>query len=188
MQEIQELVLAPSVIFLNLRHDPEKRGPVHFLHTCQLHTECQAPAEKAAAFGLKVQYHNHAKEYLDRWGEGYRMDRIMANTLPQVLFEPDLGWMEIGGCRCIPQLEKYAARIEIVHLKDYFRESFDTAKEHLFRPTGYGVMDWGELIPFCQERIRPRWYTADHDKAYDGDVFGELGMSLDFIRSILELC
>lgn len=145
-------------------------------------------AEKAAAFGLKVQYHNHAKEYLDRWGEGYRMDRIMANTLPQVLFEPDLGWMEIGGCRCIPQLEKYAARIEIVHLKDYFRESFDTAKEHLFRPTGYGVMDWGELIPFCQERIRPRWYTADHDKAYDGDVFGELGMSLDFIRSILELC
>lgn len=49
MQEIQELVLAPSVIFLNLCHDPEKRGPIHFLHTCQLHTECQAACQ-----GLKV--------------------------------------------------------------------------------------------------------------------------------------
>lgn len=145
-------------------------------------------AVKAAAFGLRVQYHNHNKEYLDRWRDGYRMDRIMANTLPEVLFEPDLGWMEIGGCRCIPQLEKYAHRIHIVHLKDYYRESFDTSKEHFFRPTGYGVMDWGELVPFCEERICPRWYTADHDKACDGDVFGELGMSLDFIRSILELC
>lgn len=37
-----ELVLAPSMIFLNLHHDPVNWVPIHFLHKCQLRTECQA--------------------------------------------------------------------------------------------------------------------------------------------------
>lgn len=138
--------------------------------------------------GLQAQYHNHAKEYLNRCGEGYRMDYIMENSDPAMLFEPDLGWIEIGGGRCPDQLRRYAGRIRIVHLKDYYREAFDTSLPHVFRPTGYGVMDWATLLPLCEQVVQPLWYTADHDKAYDQDIYQELGMSLNFIRNALLYC
>lgn len=142
----------------------------------------------ARSFGLKAQYHNHAQEYLHRREDGWRMDYIMAHTDQELLFEPDLGWIEIGGGDCAQQLRRYADRIEIVHLKDYYREAFDTALPHEFRPTGYGVMDWARLLPLCEGTIRPLWYTADHDKAYDRDIYQELGLSLDFIRNALKYC
>ncbi|MBQ4639163.1 MAG: TIM barrel protein [Clostridia bacterium] len=138
--------------------------------------------------GLTVHYHNHAQEYLNRWQDGFRMDYIMARAHPLMRFEPDLGWMEIGGCRCEGQIEKYAHRMEIVHLKDYWRDSFDTTKEHLFRPVGYGVMDWARILPLCEKLVQPKWYTLDHDKAYDGDIYGELKMQLDYVKNMLKFC
>lgn len=144
--------------------------------------------EMAMGLGIKVHYHNHAQEYLNRWQDGWRMDYIMGKAHPGMLFEPDLGWMEIGGCRCEGQIEKYAHRMEIVHLKDYWRESFDTGKEHLFRPVGYGVMDWARVLPLCEKKVQPIWYTLDHDKAYDGDIWGELKMQLDYVKNMMKFC
>lgn len=139
-------------------------------------------------YGMKLQYHNHNYEYTNMTDGKYRMDFIMENTKEDVLFEPDLGWMEIGGYRCEGALEKYAHRIEIVHLKDYYREAFDISLPHKFRPTGYGVMDWAHILPLCEEKIQPAWYTADHDSAYDGDIYEELKISLDFIKNALKYC
>ncbi len=135
--------------------------------------------------GMKLQYHNHAQEYRNKRGDQYRMDYILQNTGPQVLFEPDLGWMEIGGHRCEEPLRRYADRIQVIHLKDYTRQRFDPELDFRFSPTGSGVMDWATLIPLCESEIAPVWYTADHDKAYDGDLFGELETSLMFIRRML---
>ncbi len=140
------------------------------------------------AQGMKLQYHNHDYEFNNMVNGQYRMDFILENTVPEILFEPDLGWMEIGGCRCERFLSQYADRIEVVHLKDYYRAAFDTSLEYRFRPTGYGVMDWARILPLCEEKIRPQWYTADHDSAYGGDIYRELGMSLAFIRNALEYC
>lgn len=142
----------------------------------------------AAEIGLKVHYHNHAQEYLNKGKNGWLMDDIMAEADERMLFEPDLGWMEIGGCRCEEQVKKYAHRMEIVHLKDYFREAFDTALPHLFRPVGYGVMNWAQVLPLCEKAVRPQWYTLDHDKAYDGDIFGELKMQLDYVKNMMKFC
>ncbi|MBR7175322.1 MAG: hypothetical protein IKD50_12955, partial [Clostridia bacterium] len=102
--------------------------------------------------------------------------------------EPDLGWMEIGGYRCKRALEKYADRIEVIHLKDYYRDAFDISLPYEFRPTGYGVMDWASILPLCEKKIKPAWYTADHDKAMHGDIYEELKLSLDFIRNAVKFC
>ena len=136
-------------------------------------------------FGMKLQYHNHNWEF-NNMNDGKRlMDFIMEKTDGEVLFEPDLGWLEIGGADSEKYLRRYVDRIEIVHLKDYYRAAFDVELPHKFRPTGYGVMDWAKLLPLCEEIIAPTWYTADHDSAYEGDIYEELGMSLDFIRNSL---
>ena len=141
--------------------------------------------ELCRSFGLKLQYHNHDNEYLSRTESGYQMDQLLSLMDKSVLFEPDLGWMEIGGCRCEEQIRKYADRIEVVHIKDYERESFDTSKPYVNRPTGYGVMDWKTILPLCETLIAPKWYTTDHDHATSGDVLGELKLSYDFARQAL---
>jgi sugar phosphate isomerase/epimerase len=139
----------------------------------------------ARRFGMRLQYHNHDYEFNNVVNGQRRMDFIMENTNSDVLFEPDLGWLEIGGANCEKYLHKYADRIEIVHLKDYYRISDDIEQPFVFRPTGYGVVDWARLLPLCEEIIKPAWYTLDHDKAYDGDIYEELSMSLDFVKKML---
>lgn len=134
------------------------------------------------AHGLKPQYHNHDFEYTNMRSRQYRMDRILEST--DLLFEPDLGWMEIAGYRCEEAIRRYASRIDIIHLKDFTWND----DEHVFRPTGYGVMDWARILPLCEELAKPVWYTADHDCAYDRDIYEELGMSLDFIKNALKFC
>ena len=141
----------------------------------------------ARRYGMKMQYHNHNHEFNNMDNGKRRMDFIMEKTNPDVLFEPDLGWLEIGGADSEKYLRKYADRIEVVHLKDYYRKAFDIDLPYIFRPTGYGVMDWAHLLPLCEELIAPAWYTADHDSAYDGDIYEELGMSLDFIKRMMRL-
>lgn len=145
-------------------------------------------SDLARRYGMKVQYHNHNYEFNNMVNGQRRMDFIMEKTKCEVLFEPDLGWMEIGGGDCEKYLRKYAERIEIVHLKDYYRDAFDIDLPFTFRPTGYGVMDWARLLPLCEELIAPTWYTADHDSAYEGDIYEELGMSLEFIKNQLRYC
>ena len=145
-------------------------------------------AAVAKAKGVKLQYHNHNYEYNNVVDGVYRMDYILENTDSSLLFEPDLGWMEIAGYSSEKALRRWASRIEIVHLKDYWRENNDPALPHRFRPTGYGVMDWARLLPLCEELIAPKWYTADHDSAYEGDIYEELGMSVDYIRGMLKYC
>lgn len=142
----------------------------------------------ARKYGMNLQYHNHNYEFNNMVNGQYRMDYIMEKTTPDMLFEPDLGWMEIAGYKSEKALRKYAQRIEIVHLKDYYRAQDDPALPHLFRPTGYGVMDWARLIPLCEEIIKPKWYVADHDSAYDGDIYDELGISLEYIKRMLSYC
>lgn len=144
-----------------------------------------------ADYGMKLQYHNHDYEFNNMENGKYRMDAILEAIPDGLLFEPDLGWMEIGGASGEEMLRKYADRIEIVHLKDYYRQgdARDWNKDYYFRPTGYGCVQWERLIPLCEELIKPKWYVTDHDKSYEGcDIYEELKMSLDFVKNSLKYC
>lgn len=156
--------------------------------TDELISKMNRACDIAARHDMKLQYHNHNYEYTNMVNGVYRMDDILTRTDPRMLFEPDLGWMEIGGYDCVKALGTYRKRIEIVHLKDYWRESNDPSLPHQFRPTGYGVMDWARILPLCERLIQPKWYVADHDSAYDADIYEELGMSLEFIKHALRYC
>ncbi len=144
-----------------------------------------------ADYGMKLQYHNHNYEFINMENGKYRMDAILEAIPDGLLFEPDLGWMEIGGACAEEMFYKYRDRIEIVHLKDYYRKgnARDWNKDFIFRPTGYGCVQWERLIPLCEELIKPKWYVTDHDKSYEGcDIYEELKMSLDFVKNSLKYC
>lgn len=159
-------------------------------------------AQKAAEKGIKLLYHNHDQELLEKTGGKENLAYILDSTKPESLaFEPDLGWIEIGGGSCAEYLTKYADRCPVIHLKDYYASGhgrLGRVREFLpargtkerghfeFRPTGYGVLNLPKLMPLCL-RCSPEWFVIDHDLAYERDSFEDLKLSLDYTRGLLAL-
>ena len=71
---------------------------------------------KIEAAGMKLHFHNHTKEWLPNADGLIPQDEIASRT--EVYFELDTFWAFNAGRDPIELLEKYAARICLIHLKD----------------------------------------------------------------------
>ena len=138
--------------------------------------------------GMRLLYHNHAGELKPSKNGKSILEHLMDDTDPGLLYlEPDLGWIKIGGGEPEFYLEKYRNRCPVVHFKDFIFS--DASKEkYVFRPTGYGQMNNAVLLKkvLSFEKL-PEWYVVDHDCAYEGDIFFELKISLDFFINLTKL-
>lgn len=159
-------------------------------------------AEKAAARGIRLLYHNHDQELIEKTDGQENLAYILDHTRPSTLaFEPDLGWIEIGGGDCAHYLTRYADRCPVIHLKDYYASDntkLGRVREFVpqrgtaerghfeFRPTGYGVLNLPRLMPLCLN-CQPEWLVMDHDLAYERSSYGDLKLSLDYTRALLEM-
>lgn len=159
-----------------------------------------AIAQAARAQGITLLYHNHANELEHKAGDIDQLDAILQGIPAEDLqFEPDLGWIAIGGGDPAYYLEKYRDRSPVLHLKDYYAsdvsllgnvqefqpERGGEERGHFeFRPTGYGVMNYPALMDKCLA-CNPGWIVADHDLAYGRDNYQDLKISLDYLRNLL---
>jgi len=84
----------------------------------QIAAELNAAAEKAAGYGLKVGYHNHAFE-LESVIEGKHGLEILADNLaPEVGLEVDTYWAYAGGADVPALLQRLGDRVFALHVKD----------------------------------------------------------------------
>ena len=152
--------------------------------------------------GLTLLYHNHSHELKIKLESGLLLDAILDRAPAESLsFEPDLGWIAIGGGSPEFYLDKYQDRCPVIHLKDYYAD--DTRligniselngqkgdEKHSFfefRPTGYGVANTPALLKKAM-KCNPEWFVADHDLAYERDIFDDLKLSLDFIKNLVSI-
>jgi sugar phosphate isomerase/epimerase len=159
-------------------------------------------SEQAQKYGITLLYHNHDHELIEHVDGHELLDAILSSTPKPVLsFEPDLGWIEIGGGNCADYLTRYVDRCPVIHLKDYY--SADNSKLGFvrdfvpqrgsaergyfeFRPTGYGILNLPRLMPLCLG-CNPEWFVMDHDLAYERDSFTDLKLSLDYVKTLLSL-
>lgn len=158
--------------------------------------------EQAQKYGITLLYHNHDFELSRRVDGRELLDAILSAAPRQYLsFEPDLGWIEIGGGSCEDYLARYADRCPVIHLKDYYstdRSRHGDVRDFLpqrggaergffeFRPVGYGVLNLPRLLPLCL-RCSPEWFVMDHDLAYERDSFADLKLSLEYVKTLLSL-
>ena len=159
-------------------------------------------AAKAKARGMRLLYHNHDQELIEKTAGRENLACLMDATKPETLaLEPDLGWIEIGGGDPAWYLTRYADRCPVIHLKDYYATDnrlLGRVREFVpqrgpvergyfeFRPTGYGVLNLPKLMPLCL-RCQPEWFVMDHDLAYERDSFDDLKLSLDYTRALLAI-
>lgn len=153
-------------------------------------------------YGVQLLYHNHGYDLIRKIDGIPMLDWVLDSTDPVLLkFQPDLGWLELGGGDAAHYLDKYRDRSPIVHLKDYFStaplllESPFLLGENRggpeynhfeFRPSGYGVMNFPQLMPKILA-CNPEWITTDHDMSYERDTYQDMTMSLKYVKELVSL-
>lgn len=143
-------------------------------------------ADKAAAFGLEVGYHNHAQEFIADFDGQTAYERFIALADERVVIELDLYWALVGGQDVVGLVGLLGDRLVAVHVKDGIapaRNPFAPGAESF----GSGALDQrragdGE-VPLA-EALRAasalKYAVIEYDNA-PGDVFEDIAASQAFL-------
>lgn len=180
--------------------------PSEFLPGTKLFPEALREIERISRLckkhGVQLLYHNHGYDLINKVDGTPFLDIILDSTDPELLkFQPDLGWISLGGGDPVQYLEKYKSRCPIIHLKDYFataplllQSPFPLGNSRggaaynffEFRPSGYGIMNYPLLMPKILA-CNPEWITTDHDLSYERDMYLDMKMGLDYTKYLVSL-
>lgn len=136
-------------------------------------------AEKIAAAGMKLLYHNHEHEFIKF--DGVRpIDYMRDNTQPEKWgFIADLYWVQYAGESPVRFVKEYAGRIPVVHFKDMRavkRDSDKTRIAEIFE----GNMDYLSIYDACIA-ADCEWAAVEQDVC-EGDPFDCLAKSFRNIK------
>ncbi|MDR0325465.1 MAG: sugar phosphate isomerase/epimerase [Oscillospiraceae bacterium] len=129
-------------------------------------------AERIAAAGLKLMYHNHSFEF-ERYGGHSVLDRLAEGFAPSLLgFTLDTYWIAHGGGDPAFWLEKLSGRVDTVHLKDMKIIRGEQRMGEVLE----GNLNW-EAIFKAAGRAGVKWGFVEQDDCYGGDPFACLETS-----------
>lgn len=128
---------------------------------------------KLAAEGVTLLFHNHYFE-LGKVGEkqipmiDYLLQKVPASVLQT---EFDLCWLAAGGVDPADYLRRYAGRIPLVHIKDYYTEfplrDITPPEDFSLRPLGRGLLDVPAMLQAAQDG-GTEWIVVEQDAPTKG--------------------
>jgi sugar phosphate isomerase/epimerase len=122
--------------------------------------ELNGQAERLAADGIRVAYHNHASEFEPLDGTT-AWDVLLAELDPSVDLEIDVYWASVGGRDPATLIEEAGSRVRLLHLKD--RQPGEPPRD---APAGEGIVDLGTVVR-AGEAVGVEWYIAEQDEPAD---------------------
>lgn len=133
--------------------------------------------KKANELGMKLAYHNHDFEFQKINGE-YALDILYKEVSAELLeTQLDTCWVNVGGENPARYIEKYAGRVNILHLKDFVGgksenmyaligidggEEKNTDGKFEFRPLGMGVQNFHEIL-VAADKSGTKWVVVEQD-------------------------
>ena len=144
--------------------------------------------------GCRLIYHNHDDEFKKAAYKGRQaeiMEAFLDYAGKEVLFEVDIGWAHFAGDER-EIVRRYADRIVILHLKDFYPEYLNARynrnnlPDAAFAPIGEGGVKTKEILAMRKEL--PNFsgdVIIDQDK-YSGDMLESLKTGHRNIRAMLE--
>lgn len=139
----------------------------------------EASAEKFAAAGKVLGYHNHAIEFYHYEPRKTVYDLIFSSTKALVA-ELDTFWVHAGGANVEVELRKLAGRIPFIHIKDF---GVTSVGERYFAEIGYGNLDFRSIIA-AAEAGGCEWFIVEQDRC-PGDPFVSIAKSFNYIKENL---
>lgn len=151
-------------------------------------------AERLAADGIRLYYHNHHIEFAKY--DGKLLLDIIADRAPAMGLELDVHWVQRGGKDPVATIRKYSDRVAMIHLKDYrigqlpadaftaleagdfktFMDAFTGVVQ--FAEVGEGNLDFAAIIAAAVESDA-EYLLVEQDQLYGRDVFDCLQTSYD---------
>lgn len=132
--------------------DERRNSKAAWLQTAQLFNEL---ADKLAAEGMFVGYHNHHIEFTPMEGQT-PWDIFFGATKPSVIMQLDTGNAMHGGADPVPYLERYPGRAVTIHIKEF-------CKANPAALVGEGDVRWKDVIRLCSGPAGTKWYIIEHE-------------------------
>ena len=153
--------------------------------------------------GIQLLYHNHDFEFNKVDGE-YIIDRLYTElSADEICPEFDTCWVHYAGEDPCEYLEKYAGRVDVLHLKDYIctnkgggsvyalidkdgKEEKKASKEEngfQFRPLGMGVQNF-EAILKSAEKAGTEYVIVEQDESPDMSPLEAVKISREYLRKL----
>jgi sugar phosphate isomerase/epimerase len=142
-------------------------------------------ATAAEAAGLRFAYHCHGYEMLPS-PEGTRFDTLARNTDPaRVMFQIDVFHALHGGADPVDLINRYAARVSSLHLKDLkkgvvIKEGSGTATPADDVPLGTGQVDWPAVLRAAMKAKASLYYLEDES----ADPLTNIPRSLEYLKGL----
>lgn len=137
-------------------------------------------ADKLAADGYRISYHNHDFE-LQVHIEGktaleYMLEPSDTNA---VLAEVDVYWVKKAGMDPLAFIQPYANRMPIIHLKDMSND-----EHRVFAEIGTGTIDFTPILSWGEES-GIEWYAVEQDVC-PGNPLDSLQLSLNNLNKLAD--
>jgi len=135
-----------------------------------------AAYQKAKKCGMRMGYHNHAREFEMLEGRTY-FDRICVATPQDFLIQLDIGWAAHAGQDVAAILRKYKDRMLTVHVKESSRMNPTAA-------VGEGDVNWREVFKVTENEMKLQAYIVEQEKFAIGPL-ESARTCIDNIRKLL---
>ncbi|MEU0948539.1 sugar phosphate isomerase/epimerase [Streptomyces canus] len=133
-------------------------------------------AERAAARGMQIAYHNHFAEFSQVFDGRSAYDLLLDELDSRVLVELDVYWAVLGGADAAEVISRLGERVHFVHIKDGPATSFE---EDTMVPIGEGRIDWARTLTVPSGI---RWHIVELERLRV-DTFEALRRSRDHLVS-----
>lgn len=156
--------------------------PAWLSHTgmLELARRFNAQAEKLAARGKMIAYHNHSFEFDRAGGDKILLDTFFDNTSELVKSELDVQWVARGGANPASWIRKLAGRIHVIHFKDFTI----VGNNPVLCEVGEGNLEWPEIVKACRE-TKVRFFSVEQDRPFPGrPIFDSMKISYENLRAL----
>jgi sugar phosphate isomerase/epimerase len=155
--------------------------------------------DACAAHGLMLLYHNHDFEFKVMPNGNFALDELYSSTTPsQLQAEPDPCWIKVAGQDPAAYVRKYAGRVPVVHLKDYYKEGaggklYDligietqetkAAGYFEFRPLGLGLQDIPPILAASVD-AGASWVVVEQDETVGRSRLEAVEISRNYLKNL----
>ena len=131
-------------------------------------------AERAAARGMTIAYHNHFAEFSQFFDGRQAYDLLLDELDERVAVELDAYWAVLGGADPAEVLQRLGARARLLHVKDGPAVSY---ADDVMVPIGDGQIDWRRVLTTPSGL---RWHIVELERLHI-DTFAALQRSYDYL-------
>lgn len=116
---------------------------------------CNKGAEQAKKAGIQLSYHNHSFEFEPMKGGGTGFETMIREFSPDMHFEIDVFWVQVGGKDSVEMIRRLRGRISQLHLKDLNRSvkapMYNGIPNDAFEELGDGVISMTPILAAAEK-------------------------------------